>query len=263
MSIDLEQNLTPIYRGYHTLPKAIGSVAPHELLEIAKSNTKQAEEFNNSASVELRAVAGSALIEAALVAHNQDSESLETHLDYLNEAEYDLRIAAMGEYALLESGFTDPDNQASWQRAEINLDFMNVYRDIVRGKVTEQTKHEIITKLNKRLAYGIQLTKMKSGRGSKGVTHEITALLSFWQRYKSHEDPIAFPSTKRGGSGKFNAPDTHDIVVASQHGDQWNFEGIEVKGGEGLTEESLTRYRHPIMHIDNDGNIRMINGMAA
>jgi hypothetical protein len=249
-----EAPIVPGYSGYYTLPKDIGDVSVEELLRIAGDSALEADVLMNGAAVRYHAVAGSAYVEAALV-RSLGSRDVDESLAFLDSAELHLRQSADGEYRFLETGFYDPDHQDDWLRAELQCDFMNVYRDIACGEVTLHTRDEIIAALRKKLAYAEGLATVSQGKG-RGVAYELRVLLRLWTEYKQDGDMIAFPSTARGGSGEERHRETHDIILAHQQDEHWNYAGLEVKGGEGLTLASLARYLHPIVHVNHDGGMR-------
>lgn len=250
-----ERYSEPEQLDYRMLPKNIGEVSSWQLLDIAKQNAKKAEELGNQAAGQFYGIAGSAYIEAAIV----DDSDVDARLAYLDEAAANLNNAADIEYDFLESGYRHPNDQIEWLRAELNYDFMDVYRDIVCGEVTERTKDEITDKLIRHKKYAKLATNTDHGsRAVGGFDHELTVLLKTWQAYKETGDTIAFPSTARGGDGRFRRSETHDVVFAWQDivTENWNFAEAEVKGGRGRTRNALVRYQNTLLFVDGDGEIR-------
>lgn len=256
MSIAPEAPITPRHAGYYELPKDIGEVLPDDLLDIAHYNADQAASLPRSAAVRFHAVAGSAYVEASLVGATTGHD-VDRLLAQLDRGEAHLREATVGEYHFLESGFKRPDNQVDWLRAQLQCDFMTVYRDIVCGAVSEQTRNEMIALLSKRLRYVEKLDEPDYHRGAReGLAYELKVLLRIWQAYRQTGDMVTFPSSIRGGNGEMRPKETHDIAVAYREGTTWRYSGVEVKGGKGLNLAALARYLHPVMHIRQDGSIQ-------
>lgn len=249
------------YAEYNALPKYIGSVSSDVLLGYAALNAEQ-NLIQPSNTPNLEAVAGTALIEAVMVSklEGKKTDILQNFI-YLEEAERHLRAAAQGQYELLENGVLHPNDQGDWLRAEIACDFMDVYRDIAYGRISQQTVEEIRERLTSRLEYTETLVSMDPylAPDNKGASYEIKGLLHVWNAYKEEGDAIAFPATARGGSGIHHPRTTHDMVCAAVSGNEWEFVGLEIKGGNGLTEESLERYDSPIMHITRKDEVYLIN----
>lgn len=249
------------YAQYDALPKYIGSVSSDMLLGYAALNAEQnlIQPLNPP---KLEAIAGSALIEAVMVAklEGQKTDTLQNFI-YLEQAERHLRTAAASQYELLEKGVHHPNDQGGWIRAEVACDFMDVYRDIAFGSVSPQTAEEIVAKLSSRLEYANTLVELDPSLApdNKGTAYEIMGLIHIWNAYKEEGDVIAFPASARGGSGIYHPRTTHDIICAAGSGNEWEFVGLEIKGGNGLTEESLERYDSPIMHITHRGKVHLIN----
>jgi hypothetical protein len=266
MSTDAEKHSSPLafeYDEYYTLPKEIGSVPARELLQIAKYNAYRAESVNNSASCRFDAVAGSAYIEAVLVG-GQDDADLEERLENLNKAQRHLELVVDVERNRLETGSVHFDKQDDWQYAKMKLDFMDVYRDIACGEITLLTKHEIIGRLEKRVEYNKWLATQGTKeyrKSNRGVANEANVLLNSWRGYHTKDNPVAIPSTERGGHGVFNPDETHDICLATQGEHGWSFETREIKGH--VSNENLVRYKSSIIQVDHDGNMRTIDEMAA
>jgi hypothetical protein len=241
----------PRFDNYYDLPKDIGTVSADELLEIAKRNHKQADAIFNHGSIYFQKIAASSYIEAMLVTNDPTHENLKENLKYLDEAKQLLLRAAKGEYELIEKGFYKPHEQTTWLRTALQADFMGVYRDILRGSVTKRTSQEINQKLDQRLTYAKGLSSHDAG----GYTAELNGLKNVWKRRHEEEDPIAIPATFRGGDGHSFRKDTHDIVVGSKRGSEWDFSGREIKRGNGLKPSDLVRYSHAIMHFKDDGSV--------
>lgn len=246
---------------YLALPKEIGAASPDRLLEIAGALLLD-ERFTASDWItQPKMVAASALTEAALISN--ETTSIDERLRYIDLAEELTKEIADAELRKLEAGHEHPDNIEAWQRAELRSLFMDSYRDIVCGEVTlNRTKPELITNLQtlydsldqqRKLAYVSSHRKQES----TGLMGEISVLIDTWQHYRSPEDPIALPSTYRGGNGIHNHRHTHDVVFASQSPEMpityWEFSYAEVKTAGGYQLQDLRRYAHPILRVTDSG----------
>lgn len=262
MSHETPSPLDTCYAEYATLPKEFGSVPAATLLELADLNAKRADSLNNRSAVKFHSAAGSAYIEAMLTeSHNIDT--VDDSLGYIADAERHLRLAADGEYQLLENGVFHPNYQDNWQRAEAQLDFINVYRDIVCGEITHQTRNELIEKLQYRRQYAEATGKMDGGSKLRGFEAELRLFLKVWKNHHTITDPIAFPSTERGGSGTERRSQTHDAVFGmTTDGLNWAYRGVEIKGGRKNMTHELTRYTNMLIHINPDDRLTVYEPMS-
>lgn len=252
MSIEYTPNFDTCYTDYLELPKGFGAVESGVLFKFADLNAKYAASVPVSASGRFHATAGSAYIEAVLT-QSFSEDAVDTRLDCLADAAQHLRAAADVEYDFLERGIIHPNDQDKWQRAELQYDFMDVYRDLVCGEVTGQTRNEILEKLDRRIEY----TKYFAGKGylrAEGFLGELLALRSVWKAHQSPLDRVAFPSTVRGGDGASLPHQTHDIVIATTtNGQDRLYVEAEVKAGLGLGHRDLVRYASILFHMNVNG----------
>lgn len=246
---------------YLALPKEMGTVSSDELLKIADTLLLDEQLASSNLLTQPKIVAASALIEAALV--SSDTESIDGRLYCIDTAEELAKEVAGMELHQLESGHKHPDDLENWLRATLQTMFMDSYRDIVCGDVTvNHTKPELIKNLQSLHTFlsrqqDLSYTHTLHGPELGGLAGEITVLIDTWQRYKSPHDPIALPSTYRGGSGVYNREQTHDIIFATQTLDEsitdWDFSYAEVKRGNGYRLHDLGRYAHSILHVTDAG----------
>lgn len=249
---------------YQHLPKLIGSVPAATLLEIAEENARLAATIDNHAALRFEEVAGSSFIEAALVS-GAPGEEVDERLDLIDQGLEHLRTAADIEFALLEGGFRDPDDQADWRHLELAQEFGQVYRDMVCGEVTDDTKRELLQVLPSHYRYANSLAKHSRFAGEgRGLREEIGVLQRLWERRTHHSGIVAFPSTVRGGSGMIRPSETHDVVLAIEHPEGWEFDTVEVKTARTkLRNEHLVRYASHLAFIDSGGNLRWFDKMSA
>lgn len=246
---------------YKTLPKNIGDVPSPLLLGIARQYAARAENLSPEAATKLNATAGSAYVEAAITPNDM---SVDSRLACLDEAEKYLQSALVGERILAENGFYEQSDPTGWLRAQLQCDFMDVYRDIACGEVTALTTEEITEKIRttkRALDHDGGINKAhKNKRFMSGLRGELIVLLKTWEEYAKGGAPIAFPSTVRGGSGEYLPGETHDIVFAWQNEqDGWEFSGAEVKSGGGRTVHAFTRYKNPLIFVDPDDTVRVFD----
>lgn len=251
---------------YKALPKNIGDVPSPLLLDIARQYAARAENLSPEAATKLNATAGSAYVEATIAPNDM---SVDSRLACLDEAEKYLQSALEGERGLAENGFEQSD-PTSWLRAQLQCDFMDVYRDIACGEVTARTTEEITEKIRT-----MKQTLERSGllgsddgidqpreakRAARGLHGELVVLLRIWEDYARGGASIAFPATVRGDSGEYLPEETHDIVFAWQkEDDSWEFSGAEIKSGDGRTIHAFTRYHNTIVFVGHNGDVRVFD----
>lgn len=265
MTASLEDYRTTETVDYKMLPKDIGKVPSRLLLHIARSYASRAERLDEEAATKLHATAGSAYIESMIT---DTSMSVDARLICLDKAEDHLRSAVDGERLLTDNGFYEFDDPTEWLRAQLNYDFINVYRDIACGEVTTLTVEEITEKLSR-----LKQVLGKTGKIGKAYTNERTinglrgelvVLMKKWSEYAQGGDVIAFPSTVRGGNGEYRPGETHDIVFAWQNDAAgWEFSGAEVKIGGGRTIHALTRYKNTLIFVDDDETVRIFDPLPS
>ena len=249
---------------YYQLPKSIGSVSAGELMDIADHTAAHAARLDTHGRLRFLEVAGSASVEAALIV-DRPGEQVDERIALVDQGMDLLREAAEIEYRLLEGGFRDPDDQTDWRRLELAATFGQVSRDILCADVTSDTRHEIIGELDQHFRYAAGLVKhTRFGRTAYGLQQEIRVLRQFWQNYKRDGDPIAFPSTARGGNGLNHADQTHDIVLARLSGSDVTFDTVEVKSANlRKNYHDLTRYAAHLAVVDREGSIRWHDSISA
>lgn len=253
MSVISEPGYNDASGEYFNLPKLFGSIDPDVLLRIADTNADMAARLPSVAALRYHEVAASAYTEAALVLSEREDD-IDVLLAYMDAAEPHFLAAAMEEFRHLETGFCRPDQQDRWLRADLQCEFMTVYRDIVCGEVTEQTCSEMLYALEKKIKHTAVLPN-KSQNGLGGLLYELRILRDFWRAYRNPGDTVAFPSSARGNEGNARPQETHDIILAHQIDGTWRFAGREIKGGNALTLAVLGRYTNPIIHVRHDGTV--------
>jgi hypothetical protein len=263
--IDLTEN--PV--DYLALPKAIGEVNPEDLLNIAEYYQSLGyESLSHFMRAKYKMIAASALIEAMLLYPDSGHEDDDYRLTNIDLAEEMLKSAAGDQLEILEQGFTDPNDKIAWLRTTIATDFMDVYRDMICGEMSDLTIKTLRETLHNRLH---ELTKLGSVRGVKnsfkadlhGLQSELTVIADVWHKYTEPDDPIVIPSTYRGGNGEQREEETHDLVFLMQNEDT-TF-GV-IKTGEVKSEGApierhlrhLGRYACSLIMVSRDGRIRTI-----
>lgn len=240
---------------YLTLPKYIGSVEPHMLMLIAEQSMGYLGSDHPSLRAHYSSVAASALIEAALVTPNPDHIYDDSLVDLVNKSYELLDVSREAERELLESGRKSPDSFIELAQAEIYRDFTNVYKDIVCGEVTAATCTEIIEALERRInsLSKPQMSK-KATSNALGLMAELIALRNIWLDYLRDGIRIAIPSTLRGGDGKYNREQTHDIAYFKDNGNGFDVDGYgEVKSSRTWHRNRLKiaeRYNSEVIAVN-------------
>lgn len=130
--------------------------------------------------------------------------------------------------------------------------------DIVSGEVTSDTVDDLLADLaaHRTDAHNIPYTRKRSG-----VIGEIEVLQHYWQQYTTQGQHVAIPATVRGGSGRNNPNQTHDIDVIRQKIDgSWIvIPPVEVKRSK-ITNEIKRRYTYSLLaHVGVNGEVTIIS----
>jgi hypothetical protein len=187
---------------YLSLDKGFGAVSPERLLHIAT-------QLENSHSPQDIECAGSALIEATIFSPYRDLETLEDDMSAVNYGAHLLECAAEGYWNELEIGQRHPDDQDRALRADVNSAFAGVYRDIITGQITDQTREETYAKLSKigKSTFAHATYAEMFRHHTIGLSYEIATLMAGM----TDEAAILVPSTPRAGNGRFNGERTNDF----------------------------------------------------
>ncbi|HEV7929170.1 MAG TPA: hypothetical protein VGP12_03455 [Nitrosospira sp.] len=184
------------------MDKGFGAVPSERLLHLAT----QLEESQQPQDIEC---AASAIIEATIFSPYRDQETVDNALFTLDYAAYLLDRASGGYWQELEIGQRHPDDQDDALRSEVKAAFVDVYRDIVAGEITEQTREETYAKLAKigKSTYAHTIHAKLFRHHSVGLSYEIATLMAGL----SDDTMLLVPSTPRAGSGRFNGKSTNDF----------------------------------------------------
>lgn len=253
---------------YIQLPKEIGQVDFDTLLQLAAAQEREYE--TGSSSEYFRgsqaSVVSSCYVEAGLVLHDPKHDYDDYRVSLIDDAEKWAKLAAEHHLTALETGQLHPDDQEKWLRAEVQVAFMDVYRDLVCSEVTQQTQHELLTALEKVGSYTFHVAKTPDLPSDirialRGLGTEINVLHALWKSPVNARNPmqnVAIPSTYRGGDGRRLRGDTHDIATMSQSavGEPFILSGThEVKTHGSLMHDpsALGRYTSSLLKVGRHG----------
>lgn len=145
-------------------------------------------------------------------------------------------------------------NTERFHRLALQRAFKPVHQDIVSGEVTMHTVREIGAALAELRLTAHQVSNKEVARGLLG---EIETLQHFWANYTKKGQHVAIPATMRGGSGRSNPDQTHDIDIVRQKLDgSWIvLSPIEVKRRRitGAIKRRYTGSR--IAHVSLNGTV--------
>lgn len=247
------------------MPKTVGSVSTDRLLEVATSHIELYETTPSlHAQAEHAAIAGSAIVEAMLMLDDPVHEQDDYRLTTLDVANIYLETATQQEAAILEKGYRHPNDYEPWLRAQLNAQFMDVYKDMVCGEITDRTTTEILKKLRAAVRFindHLNQSSIQKGarRQLRGLKAEIQVLIDVWQKFAERGKTIAVPATHRGGSGQSHARHTHDVMEFTQNPDTTftMTRQREVKTEGSITRKigQLARYASTLTIVRRDGKI--------
>lgn len=195
---------------YLALDKGFGAVPTEELMWVS-------DYLEKSTRPDDLEYAASALIEATIFSPYRNLDTVDDDIFFIDYAMDLMQRAADGYWDELERGFVHPDDQSRALRAEVQLAFGSIYRDLVAGEITEQSRSETYAKLVHLGRYSHELSQYAQMYGSKaiGLTFEIATLLGGLT-----DEGILTPSMARAGSGHYNGHATYDFnyLELDEHG---------------------------------------------
>lgn len=276
----------PLTTVYAALPKNFGETSTDVLLKVggrAQSALDETPETHTNSLVRAHyhEIIADTYLEAGLATadstHSYDDERLQLVDDALEHYNYSINIRE----ERMSTGFDDPDSMDDLLRLRLRTGFEQAYKDIVCGEITEQTRDEIldflqtqykkITRTSRAIRKGINKGYYPQSyhqylSNNSGVQAEIQYLESIWQNINNNQLVIAFPSTTRGGSGNVGilykiSRDTHDVVLAAQIDNIWQFQPIEVKriSTYKKARQDLGRYASEIALVGEQGDVRLLS----
>lgn len=186
---------------YLNLDKGFGAVPTEQLLRLSN----KLEESDRPDDLEY---AAAALIEATIFSPYRNLDTVDNDIFTIEYAMFLMERAAAGYWHDLERGFQHPDDQSRALRAEVHLAFGGIYRDLVGGEITEQSRDEAYSKLVKIGRYSSDLSEHAQNFGQKaaGLAFEVATLLGGLT-----DEGVLTPSMSRAGSGHYNNHATYDF----------------------------------------------------
>lgn len=212
------------YDEYLALPKKFGDVNSDVLVTLSREHERQADIAPSlQTAVKQYSIAGSSLVEAMLVLEDPNHQYDEYRLDNLNRAWQLLTYAEQDAEVIIERGLQDPNDQVVWLRTTLATKFINLYEDMVVGKIEEATVVTLQNDLKKILDRVKSLSKeprirQRFKNDLWGLRAELIVFRNAWGKYKETGD-IVIPSSYRGGDGSQRKDETHDVVFLKQHPD--------------------------------------------
>jgi len=251
------KSIPELFPEYFEQPKKLGSVDELTLRllairSMAYAETSAVPPHTRAAMFEL---AGSAIWESAFIQTVTDHNhihSVDERLDYIR-GYTTLNKAAQKLYG--------PD-KIEYHRLSLRNAFGRALEDVVCGDVTAETVEETLTLLTRQLE-GVRF--IQDHRQAEGLVGEIKVLQLYWQQYQKKGDPVALPSTVRGGDGHFLPDETHDIDIIRQRKDSsWIvMPPIEVKKYQ-LADADLQRYTKSLLaYVSPDGSVSVTSSHRA
>lgn len=245
-------SIEQLFPSYFEADKALGAIDEESLMItgamcLAYANTESIPHYFKVDALELGA---SALQEAAFV------QSVDSH-NSIEEVDARLEVVAASDVMLEAALKLLPHNSERAHRLRLKRSFIPVHMDIVSGEVTPSTVTDLLIDLATHRADVGAVTNRKA---RNGVIGEIEVLQYYWQRYAKTGQHVAIPTTARGGSGRNNRDQTHDIDVIRQKSDRsWIvLPSIEVKRVK-ITDEIKSRYTASILaNVGLNGEVTMI-----
>lgn len=241
------------------------SVHTEELLQLALSN-----ELIGKSSVESSdrfthlKISGSSYIEVAFKSDDLDSSKDDERIELVDRG-----LSCYEEAIHYMEGKMKRDPHyirysVDVERAKLQLAFENVYKDIVTRELTPETVSEIREMLKGAIKESTHMAQTHGLSNKQRTNHfgyggELISLSKIWDSYQKVGDPIAIPSSERGGSGIFGGFNTHDIVTMHQKrtfGRWKNIQPYEVKRRK-ITKKMTDRYLSPIIQVHRNQEIEI------
>lgn len=272
---------TPLSTEYTRLPKRFGDTDAGALLSLSeraeqKLYESDTTEYPSLQKVNLHTMVADAKLEAALIADDPEHDHDDARMALVTSAIDHYTHAATTLESRIEAGLDDPENISEVTRLHIRADLENAYNDIVCGELTDRTRQEVIARLDHQHLSVSKAIKdirkgMKSGYYPKsfrihlailsGLEAEIGYVSNIWKESSLLDTSVvAFLSTVRSGSGNTGdvsekSRDTHDVVVAYDNNNSWQFSGVEVKRfrSHRNTMRNLGRYSSQLAIVHNSG----------
>lgn len=187
---------------YLSLDKGFGAVPRERLMHLAT-------QMENSSRPQDIQCAASAIVEATIFSPYRDPDTMENDLFYMDYAAHLFDRAAAGYWNELEIGQRHPDDQDYALRADVHAAFADVYRDIIGGEISEQTREDTYARLAKigKSTYAHTVYAKLFRHHTVGLSYEIATLMAGL----TDEDSVLVPSTPRAGNGRFNGKSTNDF----------------------------------------------------
>lgn len=240
-----QRSIENIFESYYEADKTFGHIGDTSLMTtgIICTSYAQSDHVPDFVKVDALELGASAFQEAAfrqsLDSHNA-VQTVDTRIEAINLADTMITLALTRFEVSPERG----------DRLMLRQLFTRVLSDVVSGEITNET----VAGLRDGLRYVHQVTRnipQTEGARAAGLKGEIETLLYFWDHYKKKGQPVALPATVRGGSGRHNPEQTHDIDIIRQKNDgSWiTLPPIEVKtriDGQ-ITEDIKNRYTKSVL----------------
>ncbi len=226
---------------YLKLPKTLGSVDSGLLFELA-DDIEDTMPYPTNLTI-----AAAAYTEAVLFSPNRLPADTEL-IDYAEQLQHDATEAMWDRHHLLR----DPDDQDEVLRAEVQLIFFDVYRELLNDRVSPKTRQETYSRLAKVGRYTNTLIGRAHGEYSVsafGLCTEIAVLLA---GLSNEDDTIIIPSTPRGNHGSYHTDTTHDFNFLTLNPDYGTIETavpIELKAQRDIRDRMAAEARYKPGHV--------------
>lgn len=247
-----KDSIEQLFPSYFEAGKSLGAIDDRSLLTtgamcLAYAHTESVPRLLKVDALELGA---SALQEAAF------AQAVDTH-NSIEEVDTRLELISASDVMLEAAQKLLSRDSEEAHRLRLKQSFIPVHMDIVSGEVTPDTVADLLLDLatHRTNTYSIPFRRKRSG-----VIGEIEVLQHYWQRYTKKGQPVAIPATVRGGSGRSNPDQTHDIDVVRQKSDgSWIvLPTVEVKRAE-ITEDIRRRYTASLLaHVSFNDVVTII-----
>lgn len=228
------------YREYMELDKTLSHTVSHETL------LEYGEKLEGQSFPEYLRAAGSAFVEASLLAQD---ETAVHRMDMAVRGERIWQRQLVNELHIERSiNFAEDDrNEYGGHRTAVSLATMPLVKSIIVGNVSPEVMDNVLVDLSRiadmvKVEYdaAVEADDWSMSAQHKGLLFEMIALMS--ALYIKDPRYIPLPSTARGGSGLYDAKQTHDIMIFNQHwGDIRKVIPVEIKSR--LTKRAKRRYR--------------------